>query len=252
MVGARSALFLPLPRARPDRGRRGARRSFKQEEGVALPRPRHGAGARAARGLRRWSWPRPRPSLETAGACRASSRRRRRAARPGWHHVVAAGPPRRRARCPRCGWSTSGASGRRAAASCRRRCARRWTATLAAGAQSLLFLNRRGYAPLTCAAPAATASPARTARPGWWRIACAAGCCAIIAATAEPGPTIARAAARSGLVTPAARASSAWPRRCAELLPEARRRGHDQRHRRRRRAPPRRCVQAMETTRSTC
>ena len=53
------------------------------------------------------------------------------------------------ARCPTSRRSTCAALRRRAAASCRRCCSPRSDKTLERGEQSLLFLNRRGYAPLT-------------------------------------------------------------------------------------------------------
>ena len=55
------------------------------------------------------------------------------------------------------------------------------TETLAAKQQTLLFLNRRGYAPLTLCRAAATASSARSARRGWSSTASAAACTATIA-----------------------------------------------------------------------
>ena len=48
VVGARSALFLPFPRPRPDRRRRGARRLVQAGGRRHLSRPRHGGGARPA------------------------------------------------------------------------------------------------------------------------------------------------------------------------------------------------------------
>ena len=50
-VGARSAVFAPMPEPGPDRGRRGARRRLQAGREPALPRPRRGGRARAARGL---------------------------------------------------------------------------------------------------------------------------------------------------------------------------------------------------------
>ena len=48
VVGARSALFLPFRRPRPDRRRRGARPRLQAGGRRRLPRPRHGGGARPA------------------------------------------------------------------------------------------------------------------------------------------------------------------------------------------------------------
>ena len=121
VVGARSALFLPLPDARPDRGRRGARRAASSR--------RTGSPTTPAT----WRWRAP----ASRTARRSWSRRRRRSRPPGACGRVARRPPARAGlgargrcrramaapRCPRSAWSTCGATGRRAAASWRRRCA---------------------------------------------------------------------------------------------------------------------------------
>ena len=52
VIGARSAVFAPLPAARPHRGRRGARGRLQAGREPALPRPRRGRDAR-----RRWRAP---------------------------------------------------------------------------------------------------------------------------------------------------------------------------------------------------
>ncbi len=62
--------------------------------------------------------------------------------------------------------------------------------------QALLFLNRRGYAPLTLCRRAATGFNVPIARPGWSSIATAAPSSAIIAAMSSAGPTNARNATR--------------------------------------------------------
>ena len=51
-VGARSAIFAPVPRPRPDRARRGARGQLQERRDAALPRPRRGGRARPDRGRR--------------------------------------------------------------------------------------------------------------------------------------------------------------------------------------------------------
>ena len=139
----------PVPaadRPRPDRRRRGARRQLQAGGERPLPRPRHGAGPRPARGLRRG----PGLGHAVAGdrrsrpASSAAGRRRE----PGWRHVAlparhgGAAMPEvrlvdlRRDRPPRGGFLSP---------PLREALFR----NLEDGAQSLLFLNRRGYAPLT-------------------------------------------------------------------------------------------------------
>ena len=194
VVGARSALFLPLTDLGlivVDEEHDG---SFKQEESVhyhardmALARARlEGCAVVLASAT---------PSLETAGGGR---QRRAAAGRPGpagsvalpARHGGAAMPEvrlvdLRRDRPPRGGFLSPPLREALSATSrpARSRCC---SSTAAATPRS------------PCAAPAATGSPARTARPGWSPTACAAGCSAIIAATPCPRPSTARAAARVG------------------------------------------------------
>ena len=139
VAGARSALFLPYAQSRPDRRRRGARGRLQAGGRGPLPRPRHGGGARPDRGRAGRSSPRRRPrsraaSTRSAGATATS-------------------------RCPS---GSAGASCRRSAPSISsaRTMPERPLAladpdrgghreTVERGEQALLFLNRRGYAPLT-------------------------------------------------------------------------------------------------------
>jgi primosomal protein N' (replication factor Y) len=88
--------------------------------------------------------------------------------------------------------------------------------TLADRQQSLLFLNRRGYAPLTlCPGAAAIASNVRSARRGWSSTGSAAGSIAIIAGSRCRCRRRAPNAARRARSSRAVRAWSVWPKRCA-------------------------------------
>jgi primosomal protein N' (replication factor Y) len=162
VVGARSALFLPFANLGLDRGRRGARAgSFKQEDGTIYQRARHGGGARALEGC-------PivlasaTPSLETlvnvkTRPLRAPCSCRRRHGGASLPRCRGHRPAPRSAAAP----VASSPAG-----------ARRMTETLAAGEQSMLFLNRRGYAPLTLCRACGTGCNVRTARPGWSSTGC--------------------------------------------------------------------------------
>ena len=127
-----------VPRARPDRRRRGARPLLQAGGRGLLPGARHGGAARLARRRSRSCWSRrPRrskPSSMSRAAATSGSPCRAATRRPS---------------CPRCASSICGASGSSAAGFWRRRSSRELAATFAAGEQALLFLNRRGYAPLT-------------------------------------------------------------------------------------------------------
>ena len=186
----------PVPaadRPRPDRRRRGARRQLQAGGDASTTTPATwrwpAPGSRAAP----WCWPRPRRRWRSAVAAGCVARRAAGASRAGatWRcRRAMAVPP-----CPRSGWSTCAATGRRAAASCRRRCARRCSATSRTAPSRSCSSTAAATPRSPCAAPAATGSPAPTARPGWSRTACAAGCSATIAATPCPRPSTARAAA---------------------------------------------------------
>ena len=145
VVGARSALFLPLDRARPPRRRRGARHELQAGRGGALQRPRHGAGPRPLRGLP--GDPRHRHAIDRDRiGCGRHRRRAQGPARLAAHAPALA--PRRGRDAGRSASSTS------AGAAAPRRlhlpaAAPGAVETLAAEGQSLLFINRRGYAPLT-------------------------------------------------------------------------------------------------------
>ncbi|HSA82827.1 MAG TPA: primosomal protein N', partial [Geminicoccaceae bacterium] len=145
VIGARSALFLPLPELGLIVVDEEHDASFKQEDGV----PYHGRDMALAR-ARLEACPAilvsATPSLETAWRVRTSGDLPER--NSGWGHLVlparhggAAMPTvglvdLRRDRPPQGGWLAPSLR----AALC---------ATLAAGEQALLFLNRRGFAPLT-------------------------------------------------------------------------------------------------------
>ena len=139
VVGARSALFLPFPDLGLIVVDEEHDTAFKQEDGVVY-QARDMAVVRARLGRHPVVLVSATPSLETVQQCRARPLRRAASA------ATATAAPRcrssraidlRRDKPPR------------AAAGCRRRCAQALSETLAAGEQALLFLNRRGYAPLT-------------------------------------------------------------------------------------------------------
>ncbi len=69
--------------------------------------------------------------------------------------------------------------------------------TVQRGEQALLFLNRRGYAPLTRAASVGIGSNARTVPAGWWSIGFAASSSVTSAVTPRRSPKPARSAGRS-------------------------------------------------------
>ena len=99
---------------------------------------RSGGGARAARRARSRSWARRRRRWRAPTTSRAGGSA---AAAAGARHAAAAARRSTSSTCAR----TPARPGRRC---CRRRWPRRWAAALAAGEQSILFLNRRGFSTL--------------------------------------------------------------------------------------------------------
>ena len=139
MVGARSALFLPYREARPDRRRRGARDQLQAGGRRPISRPRRRGDARQVRagagrprlGHARRSRRRHMAEIGTYRELQAARPLRRRApARHGGARPASQDPP------PRGRWLAP-------------ELVDALEANLEAGEQSLLFLNRRGYAPLT-------------------------------------------------------------------------------------------------------
>ena len=133
-----------LSRAGADRGRRGARGRLQAGGRSDLPRPRHGGVCAPATAACPSCWPSATPSLESVVNVQAGK----------YGELRLPDPPRRRPDCPPSSWSTCAASRRGAIPGS----AASWLSppllaaleqTLAEGAQALLYLNRRGYAPLT-------------------------------------------------------------------------------------------------------
>ena len=226
VVGARSALFLPLTELGLLVVDEEHDMSFKQGEGVpyhardmALARARfEGCPAILATAT---------PSIETAIG---GGRHRRRAQGPA---RLAARAPARRAtagrRCRRSASSTCASERPPRGGFLSPPLRQALLETLAAEGQSLLFINRRGYAPLTLC------------RACGYRLACS-NCSAWLvahrlrgrlsattAATPSRRPSTAPPAAASACWSPPAPASSAWPRRWRTSCPTPASRD-DQRH----------------------
>ena len=91
--------------------------------------------------------------------------------------------------------------------------------TLQRGEQALLFLNRRGYAPVTVCRRCGFNSNVPTARPGSSSTDSAGGLNAIIAARSCPSPKFAPIAGPSSRSCRAVPASSASPRRLPSAFP---------------------------------
>ncbi len=166
-------------------------------------------------------------------SCARGSRRRRscwpprrRRSRPGSTPKADAtagfGLPLASARrgCPTSPWSTSSAKVRRAGRWLSPRAIAAVEEARSRGEQAMLFLNRRGYAPLTLCRTCGHRFECPNCS-AWlvehrFRVASSF---AIIAAMSRAGRIFARNATRPTRSPPAARASSAWPRRRKPSFP---------------------------------
>ena len=203
VVGARSALFLPFPDLGLIVVDEEHEPAFKQEDGV-IYQARDMAVVRGHLADIPVLLASATPSLETLQQCRG------RAAIAALHlpdrHAGAALPKVS-------GRSISGATGRRASAGCRPALVPRWTRRWPQGEQALLFLNRRGYAPLTLCRACGHRMQCPNCTAWLVEHRYAGGCNAIIAAIRPGAARPARPAARRAASPPAAPASSGWRRR---------------------------------------
>ena len=159
VVGARSALFLPFPDLGLIVVDEEHETSFKQEDGVGLQRARHGGGAGAA--------------LDGAGGTGLGHADRWKAGQCRGRPLRRAAPPARHggARCRRSRRSTCAQAPPERGRLLSPPLMEAISETMARGEQAMLFLNRRGYAPLTLCRACGHGCNARTARPGWSSIA---------------------------------------------------------------------------------